>query len=363
MMENGLSLVFWETTAGCNLECIHCRRLEVSKTLMKDDLTTQESLGLIDSIKEVGEPILVLSGGEPLFRGDIFTIAKYANERGLKVSLATNGTLVSKAIAHDIKEVGIKRVAISIDGASEKTHDDFRRQKGSLKAALEGFKNLKAEGISMQINCTITKHNVGEIEDIYKLAVDLGADALHFFMLVPVGCGVTIANTNMLEAEEYEEVLKWLFYKSLEGKLFCKATCAPHYFRIMHQEAKKMNLKLNFAKRGYSAMTKGCLAGSGIIFISHKGEVFPCGYLPLNCGNIRNQRFKEIWENSQYLNTIRNANNLLGKCGVCEFKNICLGCRARAYFATGDYMSEEPYCIYEPVALRRQKEKSSIPTN
>jgi radical SAM protein with 4Fe4S-binding SPASM domain len=381
-----LRLLFWETTAGCNLECIHCRRLDVSKQLMKNDLSTQEALLFVRNLAEFAKPILVLSGGEPLFRPDIFQIAMHATEHGLPVALATNGTLIDERVAHVIVNSGVKRVAISIDGADETTHDSFRRQPGSLAAALNGFRNLRRLGMSMQINCTVTRHNVHQIETLYATAKELGADALHLFMLVPVGCGVQIAESNMLPAEEYERVLNWMYDKSKEHALHLKATCAPHYFRVMRQRAASEHVHIE-ATHGHgkpehvqargnghgrpgghpgghgngggpnmSAMTKGCLAGSAICFVSHTGEVFPCGYLPVSAGNVKRQSMRDIWERSEVFGRLRDVEQLEGKCGLCEFKKICLGCRARAFYAThGNYMAEEPQCIYEPRRLRKQQ--------
>jgi len=362
-----LRLLFWETTAGCNLECSHCRRLDVSKQLMQSDLTTAQAFQFLDNLAAFAKPILVLSGGEPLFRPDIFAIAQHARHRGLMVALATNGTLITPEVAGRIVEAGIRRVAISIDGADATTHDEFRRQPGSLAAALTGFRNLRQLGMSMQINCTITKHNVHQIERLYAMAKELGADALHLFMLVPVGCGVQIAETNALPAEEYERVLNWMYDKSKDRALHLKATCAPHYFRILRQRAKADGIRIEAThshgkpqRAGHhdmAAMTKGCLAGSAICFVSHTGEVFPCGYLPVSAGNVLRQSMGEIWNDSPVFARLRDEDLLEGKCGVCEFKRICLGCRARAYYESrGNYMAEEPFCIYEPVRLRRGQE-------
>ena len=413
--KNELRLLFWETTAGCNLECIHCRRLDVSRQLMKNDLTTAESLRFVSDLASFAKPILVLSGGEPLFRPDIFQIAMHARDCGLPVALATNGTLINEHLAHAIVDSGIRRVAISIDGADENTHDNFRRQPGALAAAMRGFRLLKQLGMSMQINCTVTKHNVHQLERLYAMALELGADALHLFMLVPVGCGVQIAQSNVLPPEEYERVLHWIYERSLDRKIHMKATCAPHYFRVMKQrqteerrdgtgreqnvsasEANReteggngTNVRLplrppsvpepapvagnvSFSPHGHShnggrsaspgtgqrpnhamfALTKGCLAGSEICFVSHTGEVFPCGYLPVSAGNIRRESMRDIWEHSPLFERLRDDGQLEGKCGVCEFKRVCLGCRARAYHDSGgNYMAEEPLCIHQPRRL------------
>jgi heme b synthase len=357
--QNQLRIIFWETTAGCNLECTHCRRLDVSKELMKDDLTTEQSFQLIDNITQVGKPILVLSGGEPLFRPDIFEIAAYGTQKGLTMALATNGTLIDEVIAQKIVDSGVQRVSISLDGATSSTHDKFRKLKGSFDQAIRGLKHLQRLGMSVQINSTIAKHNVHEIKELYSNAIDLGVDALHIFMLVPVGCGVQIADDQMLPPEQYEEVLNWFYEISLENKIQTKATCAPHYFRIMRQRAKRDGVKITPKTHGMAAMTKGCLAGSSICFVSHKGEVFPCGYLPVEAGHILKQPFKEVWENSRVFKDLRDPDLLLGKCGICEYKKVCEGCRARAYFEKGSYLEEEPYCIYEPIQAQKEKVESA----
>ncbi|MEE8483017.1 MAG: radical SAM protein, partial [Nitrospinota bacterium] len=291
--------------------------------------------------------------GEPLFRPDIFDIAKYAVGKGLTVALATNGTLVDEAMAKKIVDSGVQRVSVSLDGLNE-IHDEFRKQKGSFDLALKGIKNLQALGMSTQINSTIAKHNVHQVKELYQFAVDQGVDALHIFMLVPVGCGVQIAEDQMLDPKVYEEVLEWFYEISKEGKIQTKATCAPHYFRIMRQKAKEEGIKITPKTHGMAAMTKGCLAGQSICFISHKGQVFPCGYLPVEAGNIHKERFKDIWENSETFKRLRDQDNLKGKCGICEYKKVCEGCRARAFYEKGDYMEEEPYCIYEPVKISRK---------
>ncbi|MDO8092353.1 MAG: radical SAM protein [Candidatus Brocadiales bacterium] len=347
-LKNQLRLLFWETTAGCNLECIHCRRLDVSKEIAKDDLTTEESFAFIDSLAETQRPILVLSGGEPLFRPDIFEIARHAIECGLTVALATNGTLIDERLAKKIFDTRIQRVSISIDGADAKTHDNFRKLPGSFEMAIRGINHLTRLGMEVQINCTIAKHNVEQLKDLYELALRLNAVAMHIFMLVPVGCGVQIAEDQMLPAQKYEESLNLFYDLSKNAKIQTKATCAPHYFRIMRQRAKQEGITVSPTTHGMAAMTKGCLAGTAVCFVSHKGEVFPCGYLPVNAGNVKTQSFAEIWNDSKVFHNLRNADLLEGKCGICEYKKVCEGCRARAFYQSGNYLAEEPYCIYEP---------------
>lgn len=386
-MENGNNkprLIFWEVTKGCNLRCIHCRATatELSSPL---DLPTSKALSLIEEIAAYAFPILVLSGGEPLFRADIFQLARFGTSKGLRIALATNGTQVTKEVARKIVEAGVKRVSISLDGANAATHDAFRGIPGAFDAAVQGLRNLQELGMSVQINTTIARHNAHELPAVLELARSLGADALHTFLLVPVGCGVDIADEQMVPPQEYEGILNWFYDRSQEGGIELKATCAPHYFRVMRQrkvaERKAQAQKpaagdVRFPSigpiemtapgatgvslrphngghpgghpEGMHAMTKGCLAGSGVCFISHQGEVYPCGYLPVLAGDLRRQSFASIWENSPVFAQLRDTDNLKGKCGCCEFRNICMGCRARAFAASGDFLGEEPFCVYQP---------------
>jgi len=384
-------LIFWEVTKGCNLRCVHCRATATELTSPLD-LPTTKALNLIEQVSQYSLPILVLSGGEPLFRADIFQLARYATDRGLRVALATNGTLVSKEIAKKIVDSGVRRVSISLDGSDAATHDAFRGIPGAFDAALRGFRNLKELGMSVQINTTIARHNAHQLPAVLDMARSIGADALHTFLLVPVGCGVDIAAEQMVPPAEYEEILNWFYDRSQEGGIELKATCAPHYFRVMRQRraaerrtatsapqaasappsnghetsigptdmtmpgSTGIDLHPHAAPSGaahghpdsMSAVTKGCLAGTGVCFISHQGEVYPCGYLPVLAGDLRQQSFAEIWENATVFQMLRDPDNLKGKCGHCEFRNVCMGCRARAYAATGDYLDEEPFCVYEP---------------
>jgi AdoMet-dependent heme synthase len=342
---------------------------------------------LIEQISQFCSPILVLSGGEPLYRPDIFELASYATQRGLRVALATNGTLVSEEVARAIANSGVRRVSISLDGADAATHDAFRGIPGAFDAALRGFGNLRELGMSLQVNMTIARHNAHQLPAVLKLAIELGADALHTFLLVPVGCGVNIADEQMVPADEYEKILHWFYDRSREGEIELKATCAPHYFRVVRQRRAaerrltslappsfplssvtigsmevthpgSMGIALHPRKaeghsdhpdpEGMNVMTKGCLAGTAVCFISHQGGVYPCGYLPVLAGDLRQQRFEEIWREALVFQQLRDTSNLKGKCGRCEFRTVCLGCRARAYAATGDYLDEEPLCAYEP---------------
>jgi len=389
-----LRLVFWESTAGCNLECVHCRRLEVSRELSRKDLDHRQAMSFIESLPKTGKPIVVFSGGEPLMRPDIFGLAQRAKDIDLPTALATNGTPVDDAVAKRIVDTGFRRVSISFDGPNPDTHDKFRGIDGAFENSIRGFKALRKLGMSMQINTTITKHNFHLRDKMYQLALDLGAEALHIFMLVPVGCGMELSEDVKLNDHEYETALNWIYDKSLEEQLHLKATCAPHYFRVMRQRAKAEGRPMPHAAhphkrmadtpampsigrpashtgthpRGHpgshpggggscgggnmSAMTKGCLAGQAVCFVSHTGEVFPCGYLPVSSGNVKDTPFPDIWRDSQIFTELRDDSNITGKCGCCEYKKVCMGCRARAFADTGSYLATEPNCGYTPARLR-----------
>jgi radical SAM protein with 4Fe4S-binding SPASM domain len=368
-MTPSLRLVFWETTKACNLSCRHCRAVP-QRRLGPAELTTSAAFDLIDGIAKVAKPVFVLSGGEPLFRPDLFDIAAYGVETGFRMALATNGTLVDEHVAAKIADSGISRVAISLDGAIADTHDRFRGQPGAHAAAVQGLRNLRAEGVSVQINSTVAKHNVTEVPALLDTALEIGADALHLFMLVPVGCGLELAESEMLAAGEYERVLRWLDEKAIDCPIDLKATCAPHFYRIRAQRIEDERSRGDFTStfiapgtrakaaprmmgggahgQHLSAMTRGCLAGTSVCFVSNEGAVYPCGYLPTSAGDTRFMPFKDIWNNSPVFAQLRDPESYGGKCGQCRFEAICGGCRARAYAATGSFLAEEPFCSYRP---------------
>lgn len=364
-----LRFLFWETTAGCNLECIHCRRLEVSSALSREDLTFIEGMTLLEDVASMGDPMVILSGGEPLYRPDIFDLARHGTDLGLRMALATNGTLVDRHMARRIVETGAQIVSISVDGADPETHDRFRQQPGAWDAALRGIAHLRAEGMPVQLNSTITRHNAHQLDDLYRLAQEVDVRTLYIFLLVPVGCGLEVGPSLMLSGEEVEAMLSRLFDFAREGKLHIRATCAPQYFRILHQRAKEVpmgekrsRLLSRKHRDGIHTMTRGCLAGTAICFVSHKGQVFPCGYFPIEAGNVRNQPLSEIWAESGLFRELRNPEHLKGKCGACEFKRVCGGCRARAYAQTGDYLTEEPTCTYVPGSPPPVRSETANPT-
>ena len=346
-------MVAWEVTRSCNLACVHCRASS-QRGPYAGELTTDQCVKLLDDIAAFSTPVIILTGGEPLLRADIYEIASYGNKKGLRMVLATNGTLVTEEIAGKMMEAGIQRVSISIDGMDAQSHDAFRNVPGAFAGALAGIEAMKKAGLEFQINTTITKANHHQLEGIMDLAIRLGAAAHHIFLLVPTGRGKEMA-AQAISPEDYEETLNWFYETSLHCPIQLKATCAPHYYRIHHQREKGAGIKgKGRGGRGKEAesplhtMTRGCLGGVSFCFISHTGQVQPCGYLELDCGQIKEKGFEDIWNYSPIFKDLRNLNHYRGKCGRCEFITVCGGCRARAYEITGDYLAEEPFCVYEP---------------
>jgi len=422
-----LRMVAWEVTRSCNLDCVHCRAAAACGPYT-GELDTAACLRLLDDIAAFSKPVIILTGGEPLLRPDIWEIAAYGDRLGLRMVMATNGTLVTEEAAEKMPAAGIRRVSISLDGPDATSHDGFRRVTGAFAGALAGIAAMKKAGMEFQINTTITRDNLAQIREIHDLALNLGAAAHHIFLLVPTGRARELADRE-ISAGQYEETLEWFYEQSLTCPIQLKATCAPHYYRIFHQhraadrwerqdrqpaaadrekgapegmpahdgaaaghpgstEGKDVPTKSAAAAveallsghahpdepsrrpaaagaavdavvttetgQGAAAghplhtMTRGCLGGVSFCFISHRGQIQPCGYLELDCGQLSQRGFRDTWENSPIFRDLRDLNRYKGKCGRCEFIRVCGGCRARAYERTGDYLAEEPYCLYEP---------------
>jgi len=341
-----LRLIAWEVTRSCNLACVHCRASAQDRPY-DNEMSTDECFHFLDEVEAIAKPIIILTGGEPLLRPDIFQIAAYGNQKGFRMTMAVNGTLLDSNIVQKMLDSGIQRISVSIDGATAASHDAFRQVEGAFEGALRGIADARRAGLEFQINTTITQRNLHELQPIQELAVSLGAVAHHIFLLVPMGRGKDLTEQS-ISAEQYEKALHWFYEQKDQVPLQLKATCAPHYYRILRQRAKSEGREVSFQTFGLDAMTRGCLGGVGFAFVSHVGQVQPCGYLELNCGNIREKSFREIWEKSLIFNHLRDYKKYQGKCGRCQYINVCGGCRARAYESTGDYLAPEPLCLFEP---------------
>jgi radical SAM protein with 4Fe4S-binding SPASM domain len=322
-------------------------------------MSTAQAKDLIEQLAQLGRgqpmmPVMVFSGGEPLCREDLFELVAAARSSGITAALATNGTLIDRTIAGQVKESGIARVSVSLDGATAEVHNKLRQLEGSFERALEGIGHLRKKKVPFQINITLTKHNAHQLEDVYELAKSIGAVAVHIFMLVPVGCGQALADTDMLSPEQYERKMVDICELDGRGELQMKVTCGPHYERVIRQQglykarAKGGHGGGSVPGGGHGGASRGCLAGLGVLFVGHQGDVFPCGYLPVNCGNVLTDKLSDIWYNNEDLARMREGSELEGKCGVCGYRQVCGGCRGRAYAAGGNYMAEEPFCAYVP---------------
>lgn len=341
-----LRMIAWEVTRSCNLNCIHCRAA-AGRGPYPGELSKEDSLRVIDEIVSFSSPVVILTGGEPLLREDIYDIASYGTSRGLRMVIAPNGTLLDAEKAARLKACGIQRASISLDGATRESHDRFRGVVGAFAGALRGIECLRGAGLEFQVNTTVTQKNYLELPSILELAARLGAVAHHIFLLVPTGRGKELGN-EAIQADEYENILHWFYKQREKFPLHLKATCAPHYYRILRQRAREEGKKVTPQSHGLDAMTRGCLGGIGFCFISHTGEVQPCGYLEVSSGSLKKQKLREIWDSSPVFKRLRDFSSYKGRCGRCEFIQVCGGCRARAYEKYGDYLGEEPLCSYQP---------------
>jgi radical SAM protein with 4Fe4S-binding SPASM domain len=374
-----LRLVFWETTQACNLACKHCRASAVAWADPKE-LKYDEACRMMDAMVRLGKPVLVFSGGEPLMRKDIFELMGEARKRGLPFALSTNGTLLDEAMADRVAEARPHRVSISLDGPDAATHDAFRQSSGAFEASVAGIRRLRARGIAVQVNTSVTTHNAHLLPQIYTLVHGEDCCAWHLFMLVPVGCGLQIPDEQRLAAGSYERTLRWFVTAQAHAAMEMKATCAPHVVRIARQlfpDGVPASIQDEHGagveplgaghpgghpggKPGVhpsAAAGKGCLAGRGICFVSRFGQVQGCGYLPLAAGQLRAEDLDQIWNHSGLFQRLRRPDlEIGGKCGVCEYIDDCMGCRARAYAATGDAFAAEPHCAWVPESLRQNLE-------
>lgn len=341
-------LVAWEMTRSCNLNCRHCRAA-AEKGPYSGELTTAECEQVLSNIASFSKPIIIMTGGEPMLRPDIYHLAEYGTKLGLRMVMAPCGALLTDETCTRLKSVGIQRISLSIDGATAQSHDAFRRVDGAFDGTMKGIQAAKRTGLEFQINTTVTKLNINELPAIFDLAISLGAASFHPFLLVPTGRGKELVDQE-IPPEEYERVLNWIYEHRTSAGITLKPTCAPHYYRILRQRERQAGRAVKPETHGLDAMTKGCLGGQGFAFVSHVGVVQICGFLDTPAGNLRENGldFKTVWESSPLFHEMRNLDGYHGRCGRCEYRTVCGGCRARAFASTGDYLDEEPYCVYEP---------------
>lgn len=373
-------IMFWELTRACMLACKHCRA-KAQRKRHPNELTTDEAFDVIEQITEFEKPypLLVITGGDPLMREDIFEIIEYATEKNIRTAIAFSGTeLANEYRLGKLADSGIARIAISLDGSNPEIHDYFRGISGTFETSLGILKNAKDFGISTQINTTVTTFNLHDLPNIAKMGIDHEITLWDVFFIVPTGR----AKADLMpSSQEFEDVLNWLYDISRTTSLNVKSSAATHLRRIeymrdnglynlplgnLYKKLNKKSKKLlvdessgsiiagahdkSLATDGIRRMM-GITDGRGMLFISHVGEVYPSGFLPIITGNVREKTLKEIYMNSKVFIELKNPEKLKGKCGVCEYRYMCGGSRARAYAVTGDYLQAEPRCVYMPRSM------------
>lgn len=332
-----MKMLSWNTTNQCNMFCDHCYRDAGSK--LSDELSTDEARQMIDDIQKAGFKLMIFSGGEPLMRPDIYELGRYATQRGLRVVMGSNGTLITPEAAVRLKESGFMAAGISLDSLDPAKNNAFRKLENAYELTVQGMKNLQRAGLPFQIHTTVMDWNVGELEDICNFAIELGAMAYHVFFLVPTGRAVAIEE-EALRVKEYEQTIARLMEKQKKIPIEIKPTCAPQFMRV----ADKKGLSLRFSR--------GCLAGISYCIISPKGDVQACAYLDIPLGNVKAKPFDKIWLENEVLQELRTM-DYKGKCGICNYKEKCGGCRARAYYyRDGDYMAQDDWCLYQPPGVK-----------
>lgn len=359
-------VAIWEITQACDLACTHCRAEAINRRDPRE-LTTEEGYKLLDDIRSMGTEIMILSGGDPVKREDIFDLVRHGAEIGLRMATIPAATpALTRELVQKLKDSGLSQIAFSLDGPDSSVHDTFRGVPGAFDLTMKGAEYARSVGVPLQINTTFGMHNYDRFDDIAALVRDLGVVFWEVFFLVPMGRGRML---KLMKASQYETLFEKLYKFSKEVDFIVKITEAQHYRRyVMEQEAKKRQagsgnggmtlpdrLTRDFGPGGSIGLApKGVNSGNGFVFISHIGDVYPSGFLPISGGNVRSVSVVDIYRDSPLFLELRNYDMLKGKCRICSYRNVCGGSRARAYAVTGDYMESEPYCAYIPEVYKEQ---------
>jgi radical SAM protein len=344
--------VIWEVTRACDLRCLHCRA-DAHPWRNPRELTTAEGMALLEQIRALGSPVFVLTGGDPLKRPDLYALVEHGVRLGLAVAVTPSGTplLGGDAIGR-LADLGVHRLALSLDGPTAALHDGFRRQPGSFAYTVAGLQHAGARGVPVQINTTVTRHNLDALPAIAERVAELGASVWSAFFLVTVG---RAAAADQLTAQECENVFAFLQELGTRAPFVVRTTAAPHYRRFAVQQQVRARRSgpaaaptLAGVPAGGARAPRGVSDGNGFIFIAHTGDVYPSGFLPLAVGNVRTAPLAEVYREAPLLRRLRDPRALGGKCGACEFRRLCGGSRARAFAASGDPLAEDPLCVYRP---------------
>ncbi|MCC6589925.1 MAG: TIGR04053 family radical SAM/SPASM domain-containing protein [Bryobacterales bacterium] len=339
-------LVIWEVTQACDLACVHCRA-SAQPARHPEELTTAEGFALLEEIRRFGDPLMVFTGGDPLKRADIFDLLAHSVECGLRTTITPSATpLLTPQAIDRIHQTGVARMAVSLDGPDAQLHDGFRGVDGSFDRTIAALEHAKAIGLETQVNTTVTRNNVHRLSEIAAIVAGSGSRLWSVFFLVATGRATQQLD---LSPDEYEQVFEFLYDLSLTVPFDIKTTEAQHYRRYTAQQRKASGQGgLGLSGKGSIARQAGINDGKGLLFVSHTGEVCPSGFLPVAAGNFRFERLDQVYRNSALFKVLRDTDQLEGKCGVCQYRNLCGGSRSRAYAITGNYLAEDPNCVFQP---------------
>ncbi len=342
-------LVIWEATQACDLACVHCRASAQSER-SATELTTEQGYRLLDEIRSFGEPLMVFTGGDPLKRPDLYDLIRYSVKIGLRTNVTPSATpLLTNEAIDKFKEAGVSRMAISVDGHDAASHDDFRGIPGTFDRAMQALAHARDIGLDTQFQTTVTRRNRDHLPEIAEIVKDMGSKMWSLFFLIVTGRA--LASEDLL-AEEYEQVFDFMYNLSKTAPFGIKTTEAMHYRRYIAQRMKaEHGVPTNENAKGLAFRTAGVSDGKGFVFVSHQGEIFPSGFLPVSGGNVLNEALTDVYRNSELFKTLRDTTQREGKCGICEYQKVCGGSRSRAYALTGDFLASDPRCTYQPDAV------------
>ena len=340
-------LVIWEVTQACDLACVHCRASAQSSRDPRE-LNTAQGFELLEQIKSFGNPLMVFTGGDPLKRPDIYDLIRHSVKIGLRTNVTPSATPVLTDEAIDrFQECGVSRMAISLDGPDAQSHDDFRGIPGTFDCAMNALDHAKKIGLETQFQTTVTRRNLSRLPEMAKIAEDIATKMWSLFFLIVTGRALE----NMdLAAEEYEQVFDFMYELSKTAPFAIKTTEAMHYRRYVAQRMKAEHRSFPENEKTGAVMwrTAGVSDGKGFVFVSHTGEIFPSGFLPITAGNVLRDSLTDVYQNSSLFRALRDVSQREGKCGICEYQKVCGGSRSRAYALTGNYLAEDPRCTYQP---------------
>lgn len=359
-------LVIWEVTRACDLACKHCRA-EAVTFRNPHELSTEQAKQLMNRVRDFGQPLFVITGGDPLKRPDILELVAHGSSIGLRMAMTPSGTpLMTEALLVQLKHAGLSRLAISLDGSTAAIHDMFRRVDGSYDWTIRMLEAAHRIGLPTQVNTTVSRHNLDDFNEMCTLMTRLGISLWSVFFLVPTG---RARAEDVCDADEFERVYNRMYDLSKDAPFDIKSTAAPQYRRVIMQRQvaerrarerseapSPLTAGIGFSLADGVGRAKGVNDGDGFVFVSHVGEIYPSGFMPLSAGNVKRDDIVQVYRESPLFKSLRDRDQLKGKCGVCEYRRICGGSRARAFAMTGDFLESDPTCAYIPVSMLGSRE-------